>query len=127
MKGLTLAGLFAAISYALGYGIFIPKELEAFKLIAAASAMGGFGIGSLVAQKLKSIAWKAALIILAMVTCVGVILTYVIRVQVGAADISDIVILGILVATLFFSLWFLLPIAGVVANDKKKEGSSEPA
>jgi hypothetical protein len=116
MIGLSLTALFGVVSYLLGYGIFVPEQLKVFNFIAAASAMAGYSLGNLVGQKAKNVWLQAGLIIVALAVCTGSTLAYLIFSQQGAANVSDIVFLGALLATMFVSFWFLLPIAGVVAN-----------
>jgi hypothetical protein len=118
MMGLTLTALFAFVNYLISWGVFVPKQLQAFNLIAAASTMAGFPLGGLTAQKIKKVGFKVFLILADLVLCVASIIAYLILSQRGSADISDIILLAVLFSIMFFSFSFLLPIAGVTFDKK---------
>jgi hypothetical protein len=115
-KGTAALSIVAVLSFVtliLSYGIPIPEDLGAFKLLGAAGALAGLPIGEMVAQKIKNQLKRALLIVGALIVCVGSLLYYLIYVQSGSANISDIVLLAIFLTVTFFSFTFLMAMARV--------------
>src|SRR5690349_13199648 len=113
MKGMALTGLFGAVSLIVSYGILVPKQLEAFMILAAASTMAGFALGRLAADK-AGVGLRTFLIFIVLVGCFVSTMAYVYFVRAVSANFSDIVLLAFLISALFFCFAFLLPIAGLV-------------
>jgi hypothetical protein len=61
----------------------------------------------------KKPVWKTVLLCGALAICVFSAVSYIIRIQAGSANVSDIVILAVLITLLFFSFAFLTSISGV--------------
>jgi hypothetical protein len=116
MKGLGLIALFGAVGYLLSYGIFIPRELAFFQLLAAVGMMSGYPIGRISSAKRVGNSRTIVVILLAAVVCVATAVTYVIRVQMGQSYTYDIVILALLISVFFFSFALLMPFAGMVVD-----------
>jgi hypothetical protein len=117
MKGLSLTALFGGVAYLLNW-VFVPKGLEAFNLIAAIGAMAGYALGDLASQKITSAGTRALLVGCTSLAGVGCTLAYMLWVQEGAANQSDIISWGILVALIFFCFSSLMPVAGVLLETK---------
>jgi hypothetical protein len=113
MKGLTIAAVFGLVGYLLSYGILIPLGLEFFKILAAVGMMAGSAVGRHTADSVARPRFRAPLIIVAMLVCVGSAITYVLMEPMGSANTSDIVDLALLITVFFFCFAFLVPISGV--------------
>lgn len=114
MKGLTIAAVFGLVGYLLSYGILVPSELQFFKILAAVGMMGGSAVGRLTADSVGRPFFRASLIIIAMLICIGAAILYVLMIQMGSANTSDIVELALLITTFFLSFAFLAPLSGVI-------------
>jgi hypothetical protein len=121
MTNLSLTVVFGLVSYIVSY-FFVPSELRIFNLLAAIGVMGGYQTGRLTSGKAKRAVTKIVLLVAAVFICVASALTYAVRIQMGSANTSDIVLLGLLIAVFFFSLGFLFPIAGIIIDLPKRPG-----
>lgn len=119
MKNLSLTVAFGIVSYIISY-FFVPADLGIFNLLAAVSVMGGYQSGRLSLGKVKRTRTKILLLIAVVIVCFASAMTYAVRIQMGSANTSDIVLLGLLIVIFFFFLGFLFPIAGVVIKSEKK-------
>ena len=78
--------------------------------------MAGYPIGQISSgQKIGPIA-KIFVLVVAALICIATAILYVIRVQMGQSDTSDIVILALLIFGFFFSFAFLMPFGGVIVD-----------
>jgi hypothetical protein len=110
MAGIALTALFGFVAFILTYGIFVPSDLKSFSLIGAVAAMAGYALGrqaTRVAGKLRIV-----LILGSAAICAACVIMYVICVQRLTGDVSDVVLLAILLFGIFFTVAFLMPIAG---------------
>jgi hypothetical protein len=121
MQSLGLVALFGVVGYLLSFGIFIPRELSFFQLLAAVGMMAGYPIGRLSSG--VNVILRITLLVLASLVCVAASITYVIRVQLGQSDMSDIVILALLITAFFFSFAFMMPFAGVIADKASQKNT----
>src|SRR5262245_23940954 len=112
MGGFGIAALLAFVSLILSYGLLVPSDLRSFSLIAAAASMAGFALGSQSSKNLAG-AMRAVLVISLSTLCVICIVTYVIFIQRGSGETSDVIMLAVLLFGIFFSLTFLMPLAGI--------------
>jgi hypothetical protein len=126
MRGLGLTAVFGVVGYILSWGIFVPSELKVFNVIAAAAMMAGYPSGNLVAGKIKKSLHRILILIGTAIVCVGSAIAYVVKIQMGSAETFDVAVLGILLAVLFFSLSFLMPMAGVVLSRSRGSAPSKP-
>ena len=118
MKGLGLTVLFGVIGGVISHGLFISNDLRAFDLVAAAGAMAGYPLGDLTAASVNNAFYRAVLIVISFALCAGSIIWYIILVQAGSANVSTIIFLGVLIAVIFASLFFLMPLAGIVVKER---------
>lgn len=118
MKGLGLTILFGVVSGIANHGLFISDDLRAYDLVAAAGAMAGYPLGVLTSEAAKSAFWRAFLILVSFIVCAGCVIAYIILVQAGSANVSMVVWLGVLIAFVFGSFFYLMPLAGVVINQR---------
>jgi hypothetical protein len=116
MIDLTLTALFGVVGYLLTYGIHIPDGLEVFHILSAAGMMAGYACGNVTASHIRSPGPKISVVAAALTVCFASAMTYVVRVEAGSSNVLPIIFLGFLITTLFFSLAFLMPIAGVKLN-----------
>jgi hypothetical protein len=122
--GLALTAIFGLVSGVLSYGLFVPSDLKPFNLVGAVGAMSGYALGSQ-AKGLQP--WKrVGLIILSAAVCIGCIFAYVIYVQRGTGDVTDVITLGLLLFAIFFTFTFLMPLAGV-SIEKNRSAQNLPA
>jgi hypothetical protein len=122
MLKLGLTSIFGIVGYLLGYGLFIPKDLAVFHILAAAGMMAGYGCGDVSATHVARPLAKVFVLVLALSACVGSAIFYIIRIQAGSADKIDIAILALLITVLFFSLSFLMPMVGVRPGGQRAGG-----
>lgn len=113
MPALGLYSLFGIVAYLSTFGILIPSELAVFRILAAAGTMAGFSCGDVAASHVKRPVIKVGIVLLALLFCCACGLLYAIRIQAGSANVSDIILLGVVLTGFFFSFAFLMPVAGV--------------
>jgi hypothetical protein len=118
MAGLAITALFGFVAYILSWGLFVPNDLKVFNILAAVASMAGYPLGELAVKNITSPRGQAACIASSAVVCVAAVIGYAILIQQGYADVSAIVILALLLTTIFFSLTFLMPFAGVVIGKR---------
>jgi hypothetical protein len=111
--GISIVAILAFVSNILSFGVLVPEELSAFRLLAAAGVMAGLPIGRTAAQTVTKQRHRIALIIVALITCFSSLMFYLVFVQRGSANVSDIVWLGIFLTITFFSFTFLMAMAGI--------------
>ncbi|MBR1071284.1 MULTISPECIES: hypothetical protein [Bradyrhizobium] len=109
--GLAITALFGFVSGILSYGLFVPSDLKPFNLVGVAGSMSGYALGTQ-AKNLPGFA-RAILIVISAVATVACIVAYVIYVQRGTGELVDVILLAVLLFGAFFSLTFLMPLAGV--------------
>jgi hypothetical protein len=116
MKGLGIAALFGFVSLILSYGLFLPADLKSFCLIAGAASMAGYALG-LQSSKLRSFG-RAFLAIVLAVVCAASVVAYILFVQRGTGEQSDVIRLASLLFGVFFSFSFLMALVGVSIGQK---------
>jgi hypothetical protein len=121
MRNLSFTVVFGVVSYVLSY-FFVPTDLRIFNLVAAVAVMGGYQIGRLCSGKIKRFRIKIIALIGIVVVCFASAMTYAFRIQMGSANTSDIVFLGLLVLVFFFSFGCLLALTSVIIDLKKVAG-----
>lgn len=120
MAGLAITAVFGFVAFILSYGIFVPSDLKMFSLLGAIGSMAGFALGKLAAENVTNPKGRAGCIAISAVICVGAVIEYVVHIQREYADVSDIIVLALLLTTVFFSFTFLMPFAGVVIGKNQK-------
>jgi hypothetical protein len=111
MAGIALTAVFGFVAYIISYGIFVPSDLKSFNLIAAVASMVGYALGNQVQNGAARL--RIALIVANALLCVTCIVAYVVYVQRGSGDVLDVALLAVLLFCIFFSLTFVMPIAGL--------------
>jgi hypothetical protein len=120
MKGLGVTAVFGFVSFLLSYGLFVPSDLRPFNIISAAAAMAGYALGS---QATKVVNWlRGTLMAVSALACLCFVVSYVIYVQRGSGEMSDVIWLAVLLFGIFFSFTFLMPLAGAVIEKKSFAG-----
>jgi drug/metabolite transporter (DMT)-like permease len=89
--------------------IFIPPELSMFRLIAAIGMMVGHRVGQLVGGLVRRPPKRFLILIVGAVLCFYFAIGYAGMIQMGSANTSDIVNLGVVLGLFFLTLGFLLP------------------
>jgi hypothetical protein len=113
MRGLSLPAIAAAVAVILAY-FFVPPELKLpFTLFAAVAAIAGYESGRLAFGKIRRTGARIASICLAAIICIVSGMRYVVEIQMGSADTSDIVLLGLWLFVFFFSFTFLAAFVGI--------------
>ena len=102
---LMLTGVFGLFGLVLSYGFFVP-ELSAFRLLAPVGVMVGYQAGQLVGRLVRPRPKRFLILSVGVLFCFYFAFAYV---QLGRADPSDIVNLGVLFSLSFFWLGFFLP------------------
>lgn len=79
--------------------------------------MAGFAVGS---QLSKTLAGTMRMILVVGLSglCAICIVSYVIFIQRGSGETSDVILLAVLLFGIFFSLTFLMPLAGISIDEK---------
>jgi hypothetical protein len=109
--GLAVTALFGFVGYILSWGLFVPTDLKPLNLIGVAGSMSGYALGT---QAKNTTGWaRVTLIVLSSLVCFVCVISYVIYVQRGSGDAFEVVRLAALLFGGFFSLTFLMPLAGV--------------
>jgi len=111
MKGLALTAAFGFVGYILSWGLFVPSDLRPFNIICVAASMSGYALGthaSNIAGRMR-----VFVIVVCALMCVICLISYVIYIQRGSGDAFEIIRLAILLFGVFFTLTFLMPLAGV--------------
>jgi len=107
------------LTIALGLGsslisyFVVPPDLQLFDLVAAVGIMGGYQIGRLLRGKVTRSLSKILIIIPCLLVFLATAIAYAIRIQMGSANTSDIVLLGVILFVCFSSLGLWLPLAGL--------------
>jgi len=119
--GLAITALFGFVGYILSWGLFVPTDLKPFNLIGVVASMAGYALGT----QAKDIAgWKrVSLIILSAVICLICVISYVIYVQRGSGDAFEVIRLAVLLFGGFFTLMFLMPLAGVSVEKRRSSAT----
>ena len=125
MRGLSVTALFGFVAYIVSHYLLVPDEFAVFSLLAAAGSMAGFALGEITAKRLKETQALALVLVIAMVVCFSCFIFYSIRIHGGSANVSDIVLLGVSVTFGFFSLTYLMPLAGIVIEKKWPKSGAE--
>jgi drug/metabolite transporter (DMT)-like permease len=110
---LMLTIVFGVVGLVLSYGFFIPPELSMFRLIAAVGVMVGYQAGQLVGRLVRPRPKRFLTLSVSALFCFYFAFAYVQTPQIGLANTSDIVNLGVLLGLSFFWLGFLLPFTRV--------------
>ena len=110
---LMLTIVFGVVGLVLSYGFFIPPELPMFRLIAAVGVMVGYQAGQLVGRLVRPRPKRFLTLSVSALFCFYFAFAYVQTPQMGSANTSDIVNLGVLLGLSFFWLGFLLPFTRV--------------
>jgi len=106
---LLLTIVFGVVGLVLSYGFFIPPELSMFRLIATIGMMVGYRVGQLVGGLVRQPPKRFLILIVGAVLCFYFAFGYAGMIQMGSANTSDIVNLGVVLGLFFVSLGFLLP------------------
>jgi hypothetical protein len=118
--GLAITALFGFVSGILSYGLFVPSDLKPFNLVGVAGSMSGYALGT---QAKKLPEWtRVILIITSALATVACIVAYVIYVQRGTGEAMDVILLAALLFGAFFTLTFLMPLAGVSIEKDRSGG-----
>jgi hypothetical protein len=86
----------------------MPVPARTFHILAVVGALGGSALGAI--AKKKSRWWT---IPLGVVACVGAAIFYFPKVEVGAADPSDVAALAVVFTIMFLSFVFVMRMAGI--------------
>jgi hypothetical protein len=113
MAGLVVPAVFAFVSLILSYGLFVPKDLQMFSLLAVVGSMAGYALGELAAKNVVNSKLRAIFIVIDAALCVGFVIVYAVRIEGVHANVSDIVALALLLTGIFLTFTFLMPLAGV--------------
>ncbi|MDE2469000.1 MAG: hypothetical protein KGL35_09740 [Bradyrhizobium sp.] len=108
---LTIA--FGVVGLVLSYGFSVPADVSAFRLIAAVGVMVGFQLGQLARRFVRPRPKRFLTLIVSALFFLYFAFAYVQTFQIGSANTSDIVNLGVLLGLSFFWLGFLLPFTRV--------------
>jgi hypothetical protein len=114
MSGLTWAVVLGFVGGTISLAFKIPQGLEVFHIFAAASTVGGYVLGEYTNQR---IAKKGALIffvLMALAILFGAGMGYLTLINQGVPGAWIVVTLGALLSVFFFSLAYLMALAGVV-------------
>jgi drug/metabolite transporter (DMT)-like permease len=110
---LMLTIVFGVVGLVLSFGFSVPPEPSTFRLIAAAGVMVGFQLGQLAGRFVRPRPKRFLALFVSALFFVYFAFAYVQTLQLGSANTSDIVNLGVLLGLSFFWLGFLLPFTRV--------------
>jgi hypothetical protein len=119
---ISLTALWGFVAGIASHGLLVPEDLKAFDILAASASMAGLPLGKSAAEKLSN-GYRNVAAVVSFLFCAAATVAYIILIQRGSANISDIVILAGLISVLFFSFSFLLPLAGFGIGNDKPSGS----
>lgn len=116
MKVLTLTSVFSFVGFFIAYFVVASDLKLPFSLLAGIAVIAGYPTGNIAARKIKRTQARIITLAATGVASVALAITYFVLVQGISANTLDIVILGSVLALFFYSVAFLLPVAGVRPN-----------
>lgn len=116
IMNILLTIVFGVVGLVLSYGFSIPPTHSMFRLIPAIGMMVGYRIGLLIGRRVGR-PKKFLILCVSAILCFYSAFVYASIIQMGSADTSDIVNLGVLLGLFFLSLGFLLPFIGILVPD----------
>lgn len=122
MPGLALTAVFGFVAFVLSYRFFVPSDLKSLNFIAAVASMAGSALGKQVPKAARRL--RSVLIFGSAVVCVACVILYVVYVQRGSGDLSDVILLAVLLFGIFFTFTLLMPLAGIAIKTGPEDGKS---
>ena len=112
--GVALSAIAGWVSYFLSLGFVLPPGAEGFHFFAMFGAISGFGVGSVVASRVKGLGLVQLAILMAVNLFVGsgAALIYMSLVSMGMIA-GHFALFSFLLLVTFFCLGLALPVAGI--------------
>jgi hypothetical protein len=112
-KAFTLGGVFTAVEALITY-FLVPHDLKpTFIVLAAVMMIAGYAIGHISSGKAKRSRTKVVLLLAAAVVCSASAIAYMIMINMGSSDISDVVMIAVVFAAFFGAFAFLTAFSGL--------------
>lgn len=102
----AVTGIFVLIGTVIAYGIPVPRELNALKILGAFGFLAGAIVGTHLASCRAAV--QTSLSLLLLIVGGASLVGYLVIVEQGAAEIGDIFLLAVLLCAGFFSFGLLL-------------------